>query len=114
MAGVKTLINTTSATLQITLFGRAGSNPVNQGAATNVTLLPNQTLTVQYGDDANPFLNGISVFAIADNDLYSKVQFVLATGSELDNVLNTNNVLVFSKVLTDYLVTGVNSPFFPS
>ncbi|KZZ84002.1 MULTISPECIES: hypothetical protein [Bacillaceae] len=114
MAGVKTLINTTTATLQITLYARAGSNPVNQGPALNVTLLPNQTLTVQYGSDANPFLNGIAVFTIANNDLYSKVQFVLARGSELDNVLNNNNVLVISKVLTDYLITGVVSPFFPS
>lgn len=113
MPGVKTLINTTGATLEITLFVRQGSQPSNQDGSVSVTLQPFQTLTVQYGSAQNPFLNGISVFTINNNDLFSSVQFVTASRSELDNLLNLNNVVLISKVLTDYLISGVNSPFYP-
>ncbi|MCD7032632.1 hypothetical protein LRR81_00215 [Metabacillus sp. GX 13764] len=113
MAGVKTLINTTPAVLQIILFTRTGNSPANQGQAVQVTLQPFETKTVQYGSVQNPFLNGISVFTIYQNDLYSKVQFVTARPSELDNLLNNNNVVLISKVLTDYIISGVNSNFYP-
>lgn len=104
----KTFINNSGATLQVTLFVRQGSETFNQDGTVSFTLNPFQRLTVPYGSDQNPFLNGILLFTIFQNDLYSKIQFVTARGSELDNVLNTNQFISISKIITDFLISGSN------
>ncbi|MFP5108864.1 hypothetical protein ACSU6B_19165 [Neobacillus sp. C211] len=105
----KIFINNSPATLQITLFIRQGESPVNQDGTISFTLNPSQTLTVTYGDTQNIFLNGILLFTIFAGDLYSKIQFVTVRRSELDNLLNTNNVITITKELTDYVISGSNS-----
>jgi hypothetical protein len=114
MPGVKTFINTTGATLQVTLFARIGTDPVNQGGTTSFTLDPGETETVVYGDAENPDLNGLLFFTIFNGDLYSKIQFVTVASSELDNLLNENNVITITDVNTDYVITGSVDPNFPS
>jgi len=114
MPGVKTFINTSPATLQITLFVRQGAQPFNQDGTLSFTLNPGQTLTVQYGNAQNPFLNGLSLFTIFQGDLYSKIQFVTLVGSQLDNLFNANNVITITKTLTDYVISGSINPNFPS
>ncbi|WP_233414515.1 right-handed parallel beta-helix repeat-containing protein [Thermaerobacillus caldiproteolyticus] len=109
MAGTKTFINTSLATLQITLFIREGNDPINQDGTVSFTLNPEETQTITYGNDQNSFLNGILLFTIFQGDLYSKMQFVTVSGSELDNLLNTNNVITITKELTDYVISGNNS-----
>jgi hypothetical protein len=106
----KTFVNTTGATLQITLFIRQGESPVNQDGTSSFTLNPGETETITYGDAQNIFLNGLVMFTILDGDLYSKIQFVTIRESELDDLLNTNDVITFTKVLTDYVISGSN-PF---
>ena len=86
MAGEKTFVNNSPATLQITLFVRQGNDPVNQGGTVSFALDPGQTQLVVYGDDQNPFLNGILSFTIFNGDLYSKMQFATAQDSELDDL----------------------------
>ncbi|MBT2730211.1 right-handed parallel beta-helix repeat-containing protein [Bacillus sp. ISL-75] len=104
----KTFINNSPATLQITLFIRQGANPVNQDGTSSFTLNPGQTLTITYGDAPNIFLNGILMFTIFAGDLYSKIQFVTVSGSELDDLLNTNDTVTITKELTDYVISGSN------
>lgn len=104
----KIFINNSLATLQITLFIRQGANPVNQDGTSSFTLNPGQTLTITYGDAQNTFLNGILLFTIFAGDLYSKIQFVTVSGSELDDLLNTNDTVTIAKVLTDYVISGSN------
>lgn len=106
----KTFVNDTAATLIITLFIRQGTDPVNQDGTVSFTLNPGQTLLVEYGDATNEFLNGFVLFTIFAGDLYSKVQFTTAVGTELDNLLNTNETITFTKVQTDYVVSGSNPP----
>jgi hypothetical protein len=106
---VKTFVNDSPATLQITLFIRQGDNPVNQDGTSSFTLAPGQTQTITYGDTQNIFLNGILLFTIFAGDLYSKIQFVTLRGSELDNLLNTNNVVTITKEQTDYVISGSNT-----
>ncbi|MRX74092.1 hypothetical protein GJU40_18370 [Bacillus lacus] len=104
----KTFNNQTGATFQITLFGRQGDQPFNQGSTATFTLSPFQSLNVQYGDPANPFLNGLSLFTTYQGDLYSKVQFVLQRESPLDNLLNTNDTITITQVQTDFILSGSN------
>ncbi|QGQ94221.1 hypothetical protein EHS13_04525 [Paenibacillus psychroresistens] len=108
MAGTKTFVNTSQAVLQITLFVRQGVNPANQDGTATFTLNPQESLFVQYGNEQNPFLNGFTLFTILNGDLYSKVQFTTTIGSELDNLLNTNDYVLFSKIITDYVISGAN------
>ncbi|RKP56230.1 hypothetical protein D7Z26_06210 [Cohnella endophytica] len=106
MAGLKTFINNSAATLQMTLFVRQGTFPYNQDGTVSFTLNPQQQLDVQYGDALNPFLNGLSLFTIFQGDLYSKIQFVTVAESLLDNLLNTNSVITITSDETDYVISG--------
>jgi hypothetical protein len=87
MPGVKTFINTTASTLQITLFTRQGDNPANADGTTSFTLTPGQTRTITYGSQQNPFLNGISLTTTSQGEAYTKTQLVTARNSQLDNLL---------------------------
>ncbi len=104
----KTFINNSLATLQITIFIREGINPVNQDGTVSFTLDPGETETITYGTAENIFLNGILLFTIFE-DLYSKIQFVTLANSELDDLLNTNDVITITKVQTDYVLNGTNT-----
>lgn len=108
MAGVKNFINDSAATLQITLFVRQGEDPVNQDGTVSFVLNPNQTETITYGDEQNNFLNGILIFTIHEGDLFSKMQYVTVSGSELDDLLNTNSDLTITQVGADYVLSGSN------
>ncbi|MGG1290583.1 hypothetical protein ABE218_04200 [Bacillus smithii] len=109
MAGTKTFVNTSPATLQVTLFIREGNDPLSQDGTVSFVLDPGETEVVAFGNAQNSFLNGISLFTIFAGDLYSKIQFVTVVGSELDNLLNTNDVITITKELTDYVLSGGNS-----
>ena len=106
----KTFINNSLATLQITIFIREGAEVSNQDGFESFSLNPNETLLVEYGSETNIFLNGFVLFTIFEGDLYSKVQFTTQLESELDNLLNTNETITFTKMDTDYVVSGSNPP----
>ncbi|CAM5207976.1 hypothetical protein UACE39S_00328 [Ureibacillus acetophenoni] len=105
----KTFVNNSPATLEMIIAVREGDSPFLNSSFVSFTLLPGETETVTYGDAENPFLNGIILFTIYLGDLYSKVQFITELGSELDNLLNTNNQIIVTKVETDYVYTGANT-----
>ena len=106
----KTFVNNSLATLQITIFIREGTEVFNQDGFESFTLNPNETLLVEYGTETNLFLNGFVLFTIFEGDLYSKVQFTTQLDSELDILLNTNETITFTKVDTDYVISGSNPP----
>jgi hypothetical protein len=108
MAGTKTFVNTSPATLQITLFVREGNEPFNQDGTVSFTLDPGETKAVTFGNAQNSFLNGILFFTIFGGDLYSKIQFVIEKESELDDLLNTNSTITITKNQTDYEMSGSN------
>ena len=104
----KTFINTSSASIQVTVFVRQDDIPYLNSDTVTFELSPGETKTINY-DDLNPsFFNGIAFSTINDNDLYSKVQYITALESELDNLLNANSLLTFTEVETDYVLTGSN------
>ena len=106
----KTFVNNSLATLTITIFIREGTEVFNQDGTETFTLGPGESLLVEYGDVTNEFLNGFVLFTIFAGDLFSKVQFTTEQNSELDTLLNTNDIITFTKVDTDYVVAGSNAP----
>lgn len=110
MAGTKTFINETTANFQVTLFIRAGENPVNQDGSESFTLEAGETVTITYGNETDSFLNGILLFTIAAGDLYSSIQFTTIEDSLLDVLLNTNSNITITKQQTEYILTGSNPP----
>lgn len=108
MAGTKTFVNDSPATLQITLVIREGDEPLNQDGTVSFILDPGETEVITYGNDINSFLNGILLFTIFKGDLYSKTQFVIEKESELDDLLNINSVITITKNQTDYEISGSN------
>ncbi|MFD2170471.1 hypothetical protein [Tumebacillus lipolyticus] len=109
MNGAKTFINNTLATLQITLYQRLGTDPANLGNVVSFVLLPLQTQTITYGDEQNPFLNGLYLYTFFNGDTYLKMQYVAIAESPLDNLLNTNDMISFSLVEAD-IVTYASNP----
>jgi hypothetical protein len=108
MAGTKTFVNTSPATLQITLFVREGNEPLNQDGTVSFMLDPGETEVVTFATEQNSFLNGILFFTLFEGDLYSKIQFVIEIGSELDALLNKNSTITITKNQTDYEISGSN------
>jgi len=58
-----------------------------------VSLAVNAKQTVQYGDDQNPYLNGLVISSSANGAFANGSQIVTTRGSNWDGVLNTNNTL---------------------
>ncbi|WP_313891856.1 hypothetical protein [Psychrobacillus sp.] len=104
----KMFINNSLAKFEITIFIREGELPYNQDGTVSFTLNPGEAQTVPYGSDQNIFLNGILFFTIFEGDLYSKMQFVTLSESELDDLLNTNDTIIITSNLTDYVISGSN------
>lgn len=89
----KNIFNSTPQPLKVSLLPRVGDNPDNNGPVTEeVVIMPGQEFTFNYGDNNNPFLNGITI-AVAER------------GSPWDDTLNSNSTLILSE---DMLITGRN------
>ena len=96
MSGTKTLVNNCSGAILVTLLTRAGDNPHTptvRGACADIGA--GQSTNVTYGDDRNPFLNGIIVLT-TNGSMYSEQSWtVIERGGPgtLDALLNTNSVV---------------------
>lgn len=95
MNGTKLFVNSTDIDLQVTLLLRKGQDPTQSAGFKEFELPPAQSLSVQYGDDTNPFLNGISLMGIFSGEGQGLQEFVVDRSSDLDNRLNGNNRVEF-------------------
>lgn len=108
MSGSKTLINSTGVYVNGVLNVRKGSNPQDHLKDVNFSLDPGQTKTVQYGDDQNPFLNGVSYEYKPSGSLVSFSAQVATRGSQWDDVFNTNSKLTFHDISPSASISGSN------
>jgi len=92
----KNLVNQSGLPLNIELVTRLGPDPSQSGASVLASLPPGATQQVQYGDPSNPYLNGLVVSSSANGQFSSGSHIATARGSNWDNLLNTNNTLIFS------------------
>lgn len=86
----KTIVNTSGQPLEISLNTRRGDCPSNDGPTTeSVTIHNGDSFTFNYGDNHNPFLNGLSI-AVSER------------GSKLDDTLNTNSTITIGRDLAAF------------
>lgn len=102
----KTIANSTGAPLKVVLGLRIGSDPADKGDNVDVDLAPGETKTVQYGDDKNPYLNGLRYEYTANGCAVAATQSVTERGSAWDNVLNMNSTLTIGTMTEN--VSGSN------
>lgn len=95
MAGRKLFVNKTGSDIRVTLFIRSSDNPVNSAGTQAFQLRPSQQNWVDYGNDQNIYLNGISLVSYFDGQVTGTQDFVVNRGSSLDNELNMNNRVEF-------------------
>ncbi len=97
MSGTKTLVNHSSSSLKVTLLGRNGSDPnTPSNRQVTVDIPAGQTkYDVRYGDDQNPYLNGLIIALNNGSSSIEQTLRVLQRGDvgTLDNKLNANSIL---------------------
>lgn len=97
MSGTKTLVNRSSSPLKVTLLGRKGDDPSTPSdRKVTVDIPAGQTQqNVRYGDDQNPYLNGLVIAISNGSSSDEQTLRVLKRGNvgTLDNKLNANSIL---------------------
>ena len=104
----KNLVNQSGKDLTVSLITRTGSDPANSGETVSTTVPNGQRKTVEYGNDANPYLNAVTIVWKDDGSVAEQSQTVTVRGSAWDDTLNTNDTLTIAGT-DDPRVTGSNS-----
>jgi hypothetical protein len=95
MWGQKQLVNDTRYDLTITLNIRLSADPRYNAGKKTISMRPGESTRVIYGDERNPFLNGIEMIAILNGSIIATQELVITRGSDFDNKLNVNDTLAF-------------------
>jgi len=106
--GMKVVTNHTRSTVSLTLFVRAGSAVSGQAGTTSVDIPGGKTVTVQYGNQNNVFLNGYSLSAGFGGAAYEQHALVTRRSSDLDDQLNTNSIFEIRFVHSSFVVNAHN------
>lgn len=88
--------NKTGYDLSVMLTVRHGDTPGSDLAPVNFTLDKGAGQSISYGDDSNPYLDGIAVNAVDRGNIIASQQFVITRGSSIDNDMNTNDHIAFA------------------
>lgn len=107
--GQKRLVNQTGSPLQVTLRVRKSADPRENLGAKSVSMNAGDDIRVTYGDDANPFLNGIELVAFRDGAVLARQDVVILRGSPLDNELNTRDTISLLFVGGAFLLQAANT-----
>lgn len=94
----KNIKNETNAYVGISLITRLGSDPAHTGETVTLGLEPGQSQRVEYGNDQNPFLNGIGLTQKTGGSVLTNAATVVDRGTTIDNILNTNDTITISGV----------------
>lgn len=97
MSGNKTLENRTGMDLSVVLTVRKGSDPSDTWKTVSAGLGDGDSKTVDYGNDENPYLNGIEVNGVDGGELLSTRAVTSQRGTEVDDGLNTNDTVVVTR-----------------
>ncbi len=97
MSGSKTLKNNSAVALSVVLHGRKGADP-GGGSLPPVSgqIPPNGQITLQYGNDQNPYLNSMDVEEASNGSDVRQTFAATSRGGPgtLDALFNTNSTLV--------------------
>lgn len=99
MSGSKTIKNNSNVVVSVILRGRNGSDPSGGSLPpVSATIAPEKSVTLQYGNDQNPYLNELDV---EENSGGSDIRQSYVTTSRggpgtLDNLFNTSSTLTIA------------------
>jgi hypothetical protein len=97
MSGAKTITNESNVALSVVLRGRIGADPHN-GSLPPVSgvVQPHGSITLQYGNDQNPYLNSVQVDENSNGSDIGQTFACLSRGGPgtLDNLRNANSTVV--------------------
>lgn len=95
MEGSKKFQNETGWDLSVLLSVRAGSTPGHIWKQVPFSLSRGTDQVIKYGNEDNPFLDGISLNAVASGEIVATQEFVFKRGSQIDDDFNTNDTVIF-------------------
>lgn len=96
----KNLVNKSGSDLLVALLVRKGSTPGTLLDTVRIKVPAGQTVRATYGDDADPYLDGINVTFEQTGSTANQKQVVTSRGSAWDDLLNGNDTLTFGKLTT--------------
>lgn len=105
----KTFRNQTSYDLSITLTPRAGDNPGNDLAPVSFSVRSGGSQYQAYGDDRNPYLDGIALNGAGNGGFIAAQEFAISRGSAIDDGLNKNDHVNISQSGTAFTLGFSNS-----
>jgi hypothetical protein len=108
MAG-KIFGNRTPYDLSVQLTVRAGDTPGHTFGFVNVVIPSNTDQFVGYGNDSNPYLDGISLHGAGNGNKVASQETVLTRGSAVDNAFNTNDTVSFTQANQSIVMGFSNS-----
>jgi hypothetical protein len=109
LSGAKQFTNNTPDDLRVIITVRAGSNP---GCVLNCipfVLAGYETRTITYGNNVSSFLDGISACQMSNGQFTSTAIRATERGSDVDNLMNTNNHILFTIAYNSIVIVGTNS-----
>ena len=90
----KTFINTTDYELVVDLTVRRGETPGQAGRPVNFKMLPHTESQIPYGENKDPYLDGILVKATWDGSMIAATAQTTTRGSRVDRAMNMNDHVI--------------------
>lgn len=105
----KLMVNNTSYTIEGTITVRSGSTPGADIGTVQFTLSPNSQQMVPYGDANDPYMDALTVSAVANGSIILSDQIVITRGSSLDNEFNMNDTIYIAISNNNFVITSNNT-----
>jgi len=107
----KLFINNTGYQINGNLTVRAGSEPSNQLNSVQFVLDPTigSQLMVYYGDDSNPFVDGLETAGLINGGSIILNQTVVSRAGEMDDMFNCNDTITVALADQCFVIAGSNT-----
>lgn len=111
MDGVKEFCNLTCFDVKVELTVRAGEQPGCVAKVEEFCLKSSESRKVAYGNELNPFLDGIRACSSNSSHCTETGLFVKARGCAADKLLNTNNHITILIAGQSLVFSGFDGPY---
>lgn len=105
----KTFVNQTPFSVHGELMVRAGNEPGKNLNSIAFTIEENNSQEVTFGDDENPFMNGVELSIDAQGGIILANLIILSKDSSLDIEFNKNNTVYINVAQNSLVVTTANT-----
>lgn len=106
MEGIKKFKNETCFKLEIELSVRNGDIAGSTIKKEDFCLKPFEAKTIEYGNECNPFLNGIHIQTIDCDECSETGLFTSKCNTAIDKLLNKNNFIKILSAAQSLVISG--------